>query len=77
MDISLTGKEANKTQAISIRQVRKWTKEIPIGDSFTLRCESAVPKKQFRVWKKWFVKHEKDNWDISETHQAFFFYRES
>ena len=49
MDSSLTGKEGNRTQAIAIRQVRKWAEEIPVGDSMTLRCESVVPEKQFRV----------------------------
>ena len=40
-----------------------------------MRCESALPDKQFRVWKKWFEKHEDINWEISEEHKSFFFYR--
>ena len=76
MDSSLTGKEGNRTQAIAIRQVRKWAEEIPVGDSMTLRCESAVPEKQFRVWKKWFTQHEDQVWQVSDEHQSFFFYRE-
>ncbi len=76
MDSSLTGKEGNRTQAIAIRQVRKWAEEIPVGDSMTLRCESVVPEKQFRVWKKWFREHENNAWEISDEHQSFFFYRE-
>ena len=76
MDSSLTGKEANRTQAIAIRQVREWIKSIPPGDSLTLRCESAVPARQFRVWKKWFEKHEKEKWKISEYFQSFFYYKE-
>ena len=62
---------------ICINIMRKWLEELPEGDGMAIRCEASSSNKQFRVWKKWFVKHEKDNWDISETHQAFFFYRES
>ena len=75
MDSSLTGNERNRTQAIAIRQVRKWIKTLPPGDSLTLRCESAVPARQFRVWKKWFEKHEKDKWVIDEYFQSFFYYK--
>ena len=75
MDSSLTGKEGNRTQAIAIRQVRKWAEEIPVGDSMTLRCESAVPEKQFRVWKKWFEKHEDPNWIANPKWKTLFFYR--
>jgi len=75
MDISLTGRFASKTQAIAIRQVREWMREIPIGDSITLRCESALSDKQFRVWKKWFEKHEDSNWTVNEKYKSFFFYR--
>ncbi len=75
MNSSLTGKFGPKTQAIAIRQVRDWTKEIPIGDSITLRCESCVPDKQFKIWKKWFIKNESYQWEISDEHKSFFFYR--
>jgi len=71
----LTGKLGPKTQAIAIRQVRKWMKEIPEGDSICMRCESALPEKQFRVWSKWFKKHEDLTWEISREHKSFFFYR--
>ena len=76
MDSSLTGKEGNRTQAIAIRQVRDWVEQLPIGDSLTLRCESNLSEKQFRVWKKWFTKHEDSSWEISEDHKAFFFYKD-
>ena len=75
LDLSLTGKFGPKTQAIAIRQVRQWLDEIPVGDSICLRCESTVPDKQFRVWKKWFTKHEDVDWEISEEHKSFFFYK--
>lgn len=74
LDSSLTGRFGPKTQAIAIRQVRQWLTEIPAGDSICLRCESTLPEKQFRVWKKWFKTHEDIHWEISEEHKAFFFY---
>ncbi len=77
LDLSLTGKFGPRTQAIAIRQVRKWLDEIPIGDSICLRCESALPEKQFQVWKKWFKTHEDIHWEIFEEHKAFFFYKRS
>ena len=76
MATSLTGKEGNKTQAIAIRQVRDWVEQLPIGDSLTLRCESKLSEKQFRVWKKWFTNHENSAWEISDEHKAFFFYKD-
>ena len=75
LDMSLTGKFGPKTQAIAIRQVRQWLNEIPAGDSICLRCESTLADKQFRVWKKWFEKHEDVAWEISEEHKSFFFYK--
>ena len=75
MDISLTGKAGNTTQAIAIRKVREWIKEIPQGDSITLRCECALSNKQFKVWKRWFQRHENKQWTISDEHKSFFFYR--
>ena len=75
LSLNLTGKFGPKVQAIAIRQVRQWMIEIPGGDSICMRCESALPNKQFRVWKKWFKKHEDPAWDISDEHKSFFFYR--
>jgi hypothetical protein len=71
----LTGRFGPKTQAIAIRQVRQWMKELPDGDSMCLRCESALPDKQFEVWKKWFLKHEDNRWEISDEYKSFFFYK--
>jgi hypothetical protein len=75
LDMSLTGKIGNGVQAIAIRQVRKWIEELPLGHSITLRCESALPEKQFCVWKKWFEKHEDIKWEINEDFKSFFFYK--
>ena len=75
LDKSLNGTLGPKTQAIAIRQVRQWVDELPKGESIVLRCESTVPDKQFRVWKKWFTKREDIRWEISEEHKSFFFYK--
>ncbi len=72
---SLTGKFGVKPQAIAILQVRKWVEELPEGDMLTLRCESAEPEKQFRVWKKWFSKYEDSRWEIKEEFKSFWFYK--
>jgi len=76
MDSSLTGKFAMKPQLMAMHQVRKWIKEVPIGDSVALRCESTSPEKQFKVWKKWFAQNEDPDWVVSEKYKAFLFYRE-
>ncbi len=75
LKLSLTGRFGPKSQAIAIRQVRDWMKEIPVGDSITLRCESCVPEKQFKIWKKWFLKNESNKWKINDEYKSFFFYR--
>jgi hypothetical protein len=75
LDSSLTGKFGPKAQAFAIRQVRKWILELPPGDSICLKCESAVPDKQFQIWKNWFLRHEDSKWEISDEHQSFFFYK--
>jgi hypothetical protein len=71
----LTGRFGPKTQAIAIRQIRQWLDEIPVGDSICMCCESTLPEKQFRVWKKWFETHENIHWQICEEYKSFFFYK--
>jgi hypothetical protein len=75
LDTNLTGKAGNVYQAFTIRILREWIEFIPPGDSIAIRCESAKPDKQFRVWKKWFLKHEDKNWDVLEEDKSFFFYK--
>ena len=75
LDRSLTGTFGLGPQLTAMRQVRQWLDEIPAGDSICLRCESTVPNKQFRVWKKWFETREDSSWEISEEHKSFFFYK--
>jgi len=72
---SLTGKFGFKTQALAIRYIRKWMKEIPVGDSLALCCESGVPEKQFTIWKKWFQKHEDSRWESNDEYKSFFWYK--
>lgn len=72
---NLTGKLGVKPQAIAVLQLRKWIKELPPGDVLSLRCESADPDKQFRVWKKWFTKYEDSRWEIKEEFKSFWFYK--
>ncbi len=73
--LSLTGKAGVKTHVIAIRQIRDWMKQIPIGDSIAIRCTSSVSDKQFKICKKWFLKHESKEWIINDKNKAFFFYR--
>jgi hypothetical protein len=40
-----------------------------------MRCESANPDKQFRVWKKWFQRKEAAEWDINEKFKSFYYYK--
>jgi hypothetical protein len=76
LDGNLTGKSGNKVQAIAVRALREWVDYIPAGDSVVFRCESAMPAKQFRVWKKWILRHDWDlNPDIDEDLKSFFFYK--
>lgn len=75
LDANLTGKVGNQTQALAVRFLRWCQAFIPYGDSLSLRCECALPDKQFAVWKKWFAKHEDSSWQVIEEHKAFFYYK--
>ena len=75
LDSYLTGRHANFVQAIAIYQLRDWVKDLPSGDSITLRCESAKPDKQFRVWKKWLQRKEDVRWEPNKEFKSFFYYK--
>jgi len=75
LDLCLTGKHANLVQGIGVYKLRDWVRELTPGDSISLRCESAKPDKQFRVWKKWFERKEAVGWDINEEFKSFFYYK--
>jgi hypothetical protein len=73
--MNLTGKSGNLPQALAVRFLRSCQSYIPVGDSLTLRCESVVPERQFKVWREWFQRHEDSRWQVFEEEKAFFFYR--
>lgn len=75
LDSYLTGRHANLVQGLGVYKLRDWVQELMPGDSITLRCESANPDKQFRVWKKWFERKESAEWDINEEFKSFFYYK--
>jgi hypothetical protein len=73
--MNLTGNEGNLFQALAVRSLREWETQIPYGDSIVFFCESAKSDKQFRVWKRWFMRHENTGWTINQENKSFFFYR--
>jgi hypothetical protein len=75
LDSRLTGKSGNQIQAFAIRQLRQWYFELAPGDSLALRCESALPDKQFQVWKKWFERNEDPGWVINSYFKSFYIYK--
>jgi hypothetical protein len=75
LDSHLTGKHGNFIQGLGIYQLRSWVKNLLPGDSIIMRCESANPDKQFRVWKKWFQRKEAAEWDINEEFKSFYYYK--
>jgi hypothetical protein len=76
MSSTLTGKLTLPLQKLLIEKVRQWCDEIPPRDMIALRCESAAPDKQYRVWKKWLTTKEKPyGWSCSDEYKAFYFYK--
>jgi hypothetical protein len=75
LDSHLTGKHGNFIQSLGVYQLRNWVDKLLPGDSIIMRCESANPDKQFRVWKKWFQRKEAAEWDINEEFKSFFYYK--
>jgi hypothetical protein len=73
--MNLTGNAGNLFQAQAVRVLRQWEIEIPPGDSIVFFCECAKSDKQFKVWSRWFMRHENSKWEIIETNKSFFFYR--
>jgi hypothetical protein len=70
---TLTGKVGPRTQAIAIRQLRIWVNTIPQNDCLTVVCESCASNKQFKIWRKWFTKHEDKSW-IANAEFKYFLY---
>jgi len=71
----LTGKIGIRSMAIAIRQVREWLELLKPGDVLVIECESALPNKQYQVWKKWFLKHEDKNWQFIDEFKQIYFYK--
>ena len=69
----LTGKVGSRSQAIAVRQLRQWINVIPENDFITFVCESCVSDKQFQVWRKWFARHENNNWIINDKFKYFLY----
>ena len=64
-----------KTFWIAVNVIKKWIEELEEGDSIALRCEGVNSEQLFRIYKKWFEKHENIPWVISEEYKSFFFYK--
>ena len=71
----MNGRFAGRVQAFAVRQLRKWMEEHPAGDAMFFKCESVESEKQFRVWKKWFLRNESKRWEILPDDLAFYFYK--
>jgi len=70
---TLTGKVGPRTQAIAVRQLRNWVDVIPKNDLLIFVCESCVSDKQFKIWQKWFTKHEDKAW-VANAEFKYFLY---
>ena len=75
LSMKLTGTLGPAVFAQIIRIARQFYKELKPGDSMCFRCESCVPEKQFRVYKKWLLEKEKDPWEVLPDVQGFFIYK--
>jgi len=75
LDLHLTGRHGNFIQGLGVYQLRSWVNNLLPGDSLIMRCESANPDKQFRVWRKWFQRKEAAEWDINDEFKSFFYYK--
>ena len=74
---SLTGDLDYKAYFFVMRTVRKWCDELVPGDMFAVRCESALPGKQYQAWDKWFRKKEtKYAWVGNPELKCFTFYKQ-
>ena len=71
----MNGRFASRVQAFAVRQLREWILEHPTGDAMFFKCESVEAEKQFRVWKKWFLRNESKQWEILPEDLAFYFYK--
>jgi hypothetical protein len=75
---SLTGDLSQKNYLFSVMPfVRQWCDELAPGDMIAVRCESALPDKQYAVWGKWFSRKEtKHGWKANPELKCFTFYKQ-
>jgi len=71
----LTGKEGPRVQAIAVRKLREWLGLVPTNDLVVFMCESCVSDKQFKVWSKWFTRHEDKRWVVNTEFKYFVYCR--
>jgi len=70
---AMTGIWGPKIQALAVRQLRQWSSELPQGDCICFRCECIESEKQFKVWKKWFERHECNGWIFNKNFKYFLY----
>lgn len=76
LDVHLTSLLGYGGHSLVMQQVRKWCDELLPGDMLAFRCESAEPKKQFRVWGRWLLNKEKNyKWVPDESFLSFYFHK--
>jgi hypothetical protein len=71
----MTGREGPRTLAIGLRKVKEWMQEVEINDVICLRCASAKPEKQARMYYNWFSKHEDFVWNYDSNERSFMLMR--
>jgi hypothetical protein len=54
---------------------REWLELLEPGNVLVIECESALPDKQYQVWKKWFLKHEDKDWQFIDEVKQIYFYK--
>lgn len=69
----ITGKHSLTPHFLAIQTLKEWQSKIPKNDSILFICDSVKPDKQFKIYKKWFTKHEK-NWLIDVQNYAFIYH---
>ncbi len=75
LNLSMTGREGPRTLAIGLRKVKEWLQEVEINDVICLRCASAKPEKQARMYYNWFSKHEDFVWNYDPKERSFMLMR--
>jgi len=73
----LTGNLNYKAYFFVLRTLRQWCDALVPGDMVAVRCESAMPDKQYQAWNKWFNKKESTYaWRGNPELKCFTFYKQ-